>query len=211
MADTIESFVAKLQADGVDAGRKQAETIQADAQAGADRILADAQKQAEKILADAEAEAGNLLARGKTELTLAARDTTLKLQDALSGAMQALVSEAVKGPIQDPTFLGKLLHEIVLMYVEQLQQSRGVMQINVPKEMREGLVEWALRELGRTAIDGVRGLFNLEAHLKTAGFEYSVTGATVEVTAESVTNALTELLTPRLREILDQATGEHLK
>ena len=39
MPETIESFVAKLQADGVEAGKAEAEKLLADAQAHADRII----------------------------------------------------------------------------------------------------------------------------------------------------------------------------
>ncbi|MHC4986656.1 MAG: hypothetical protein ACYTFO_10945, partial [Planctomycetota bacterium] len=64
------------------------------------------------------------------------------------------------------------------------------------------LTDWALQEIGQGVIEGARGSVDLKASLAGAGFEYTVSGATVEVTPESVTTALTEMLTPRLREIL---------
>jgi len=202
MADTIESFVAKLQADGVETGKAEAEKITAEATVQAERIVADAKAEAEKILAGAQADADGLLARGRTELDLAARDTTLKLNEALSGALTRIVGEAVAKPMADPEFLGKLLHEVVLTYVKGLADRDEVMTINVPEALQDQLTDWALREIGQGAIEGARGSVDLKAALAGAGFEYTVSGATVEVTPESVTTALTEMLTPRLREIL---------
>ena len=96
MVETIESFVAKLQADGVDAGRQEAEKLRADARAEADKIIAAAKADADKILADAKTQAADLLARGKTELSLAARAAVLKLQVALALGPQAIVAQAVR-------------------------------------------------------------------------------------------------------------------
>ena len=207
MADTIESFVAKLQADGVETGKAEAEKITADATADAERIVANARAEAEKIIADAQADADGLLARGRTELALAARDTTLKLNEALSGALTRIVSESVAKPMSDPQFLGSLLHEVVLIYVKGLQQRGEVMTLNVPESLQEQLTDWAMHEIGQGAIEGSRGSVDLKAALAGAGFEYTVSGATVEVTPESVTTALTEMLTPRLREILAAQAG----
>ena len=208
MPETIESFVAKLQADGVEAGKAEAGRILADAKAQADRIIADAKAQADKIVATANTDADNLLARGKTELSLASRDTVLKLQEALNRAMQTLVSDAVKAPMSDTAFLGKLLHEVVLLYIKQLQEDREVMRINVSGPLREELTRWALKEIGEATVEGYRGCLDMKSTLMSAGFEYTVSGATVEVTPDSVTTALADILTPRLREILESASEE---
>ena len=208
MPETIESFVAKLQADGVEAGKTEAAKIVADAQAEADKIIADAKAQADKIVATATTDADNLLARGKTELSLASRDTVLKLQDALNSAMQTLVSDAVKAPMGDTAFLGKLLHEVVLLYIKELQESREVMRIKVAGPLREELTQWALKEIGQATVDGYRGCLDMTSTLASVGFEYTVSGATVEVTPDSVTDVLAEMLSPSLRDLLTQAIAD---
>ncbi|MHC4563741.1 MAG: hypothetical protein ACYS8X_13350 [Planctomycetota bacterium] len=205
MPETIESFVAKLQAEGVDAGRQEGDKLRSDAQADADRIIAEAKAQAEKILADARTEADNALTRGKTELALAARDTMLKLQEAVNKALQGLVAAAIGEPMADTAFIGKLLHEVIMLYVKDLQEHKEVMGINVPESMRQELSDWAMREIGQAVVEGVRGSVDVRSTLATAGFEYTVSGATVEVTPDSVTQSLTELLTPALREVLSKA------
>jgi len=208
MPETIESFVAKLQAEGVQAGQQQAEKLRADAQAQADKMLADAKAAGEKVVADDRSEAEGILARGKTELKLAARDTALRLREAIQRALKAVLAEQAHKTLADTSFIGPLLHEIVLAYAKDLQQHREVMTINIPAEQRDKLKDWALKEIGRQAVDGVRGVFNLRTALAEAGFEYTVSGRTVEVTTESVTAALSDLLSPALRELLAEAMNE---
>ena len=212
MAETIESFVAKLQAEGVQAGRQQAETIRAEAEKQAKETVALARKQAEKIVADARQAAEESLARGRSELELAARDAALRLQQALSVALAAVLGQAVRQQLEDTTFMGKLLHEIVMLYVKSDFQCKDTLKINVPVEMREKLVSWAMAEIGRENVDKVRPSIDLKGTLADAGFEYTCRNSTVEVTRDSVVATLMDLVGPDLRKVLAKATaGEQQK
>ena len=205
MPETIESFVAKLQTEGIQAGQQEADKLRADAQTEANTALADAKAAGEKIIAGAKAEAEGILARGQTELKLAARDTALRLREALQRALEAVLASQAHESLADTEFIGTLLHEIVLTYAKDLQQHREVMTINIPAGQRDKLKAWALQEIGQQAVEGSRGVFNLRTSLAEAGFEYTISGRTVEVTTESVTAALAELLSPALGELLAEA------
>jgi vacuolar-type H+-ATPase subunit H len=205
MAETIESFVARLQADGVEAGKQQAQSIVVQAQSKAKETLDQANKQAEKIVADAKARAEELLARGRTDLELASRDAALRLQQAVSRGLNALLGQAVKKHLDDPGFMGKLLHEIVMLYVKSDFECKETLRLNVPAEMREKLVQWALSEIGKEKVDEVRPSIDLMGTLADAGFEYTCHGSTVEVTRDSIVSALSDLVGPDLRETLAKA------
>jgi len=205
MAGTIESFVAKLQAEGVQAGRQQAETIRAEAEKQAKETLALARKQAEKITADARQTAEETLARGQSELELAARDAALRLQQALSLGLAAMLGQTVRRQLEDTNFMGKLLHEIVMLYVKSDFQCKDTLKINVPAEMRERLVSWAMAEIGHENVDKVRPSIDLKGTLADAGFEYTCRDSTVEVTRDSVVATLMDLVGPDLREVLAKA------
>lgn len=211
MADTIETFVAKLQAEGVEAGRKEADEIRAAAQQQADTVVAEARKEADRIVADAEAEARSLLDRGRTELRLAARDATGLLRQALGRALEAVFARAAREKLEDPDFVGRLLHEIVLSYVKADQESQTSLVINVSDEMRDKLMDWALREISGEDQQKIRGAFDLKGALAEAGFEYTVAGSTAEVTVDSVTETLSQLIGPDLREMIRQAAEEGAK
>ncbi len=208
MAETIESFVAKLQADGVDAGKQQAEGIRAEAEKQAKDTVDRANKEAEKIIAGAKTQAEETLARGRTELELAARDATLRLQEALISGLSGLLSQATKQELEDTDFMGKLLHEVVMLYVKSDFECKQTLRINVPADMREKLVSWALSEIGREKVDQVRPSIDLKGTLADAGFEYNCGGSTVEVTRDSVVATLVDLVGPDLREILSNAMAD---
>jgi F0F1-type ATP synthase membrane subunit b/b' len=205
MAQTIESFVEKLQAEGVEAGKAAADKLLADARQQADKVLADAKAEADRTLADAKAQADATFERSKAELDLAARDVLLRLRQALSRAVQAVLAAGVRESLSDAEFLGKTLHQLVVMYAAADCEGRGRIQINVPADMRQKLVDWALTELGPEAIDHPHVGIDLNGTLKSAGFEYEVSGATVEVTLDSVVQAMMELVSPALREIVERA------
>ncbi len=206
MVETIETFVAKLQQEGVQAGQAAAQKLQADADAQAKKIIADAQAQAKKIVADAQTQAQGLLDRSKTDLTLAARDTVAQLRETLCQCLNAVIAQGAKDVLCDLDFLGRTLHDIVMLYAKADLERKLHIDINVPGEIRQDLKSWALKELGAKAIAEVRPSFDLKGSLQQVGFEYSVgDGGTVEVTLESVVDLLSQLVTPALRDVLAQA------
>jgi len=208
MVDTIESFVSKLQQDGVQTGRKAAQKLQDEANQKAQQIIADAEAKARQIIADAEKQGASLLSRSQTELELAARDTTAKLRDTLSTALNELLAKAAKITLSDTNVLGTILHDIVVMYTEADIKGEELVKINVSADIRQKLVDWAIKELGREAVDNKRAHIELTGNLKQAGFEYTVHNGTIEVTPESVTETLSDIVTPALRDILAGTSEE---
>ena len=208
MAETIESFVAKLQEEGVQAGRKEADRLRAEAERQAADIIDQARKQAEKILADAEQQGEQALARSRTELELASRDAVLRLQEALSRSLSDILAHDAGDLLADSDFLGRLLHDIVMAYVQADFAQREVLRINVPPEMRDKLISWALKVIGEETVNRVRPSIDLKGTLADAGFEYTISGSTVEVTRESVVEAMMDLVGPALREVLAKALDE---
>jgi vacuolar-type H+-ATPase subunit H len=209
MVETIETFVAKLQEEGVQAGQAAAEKLKADAQNQADQIVADAEAKAKKIVADAEAQAQSRSDRSKTDLALAARDTVGQLRETLCQCLNAVIAQGSKDVLADMDFLGRTLHDIVMLYAKADLERKLHIDINVPGEIQQDLKTWALKELGKHALADIRPSFDLKGHLQQVGFEYSIgDGGTVEVTLESVVDLLSRLVTPALRDVLAQAAKE---
>ena len=204
MADTIESFVAKLQSEGVDAGNQEAEKIRAEADRHGRQTLDQAREEAARIVEEAQAQAQALLERAETELSLAARDAATKLRDALNKALQAVIRHGAQGVLEDADFLSKLLHDLVVVYARAEHDSTATATINVQAETREKLTQWALHEL-KTRAEDANLAIDLKGSLDQAGFEYRIEGATVEVTLDSVVEVLSEMVGAQLREILDEA------
>ena len=206
MAETIEAFVAKLRQQGVEGGREAAQLHLAKARQEADALLAEARAQARKILSDAQAQAEAAQAKARTDLELAARDIALRLRDSLSRAVRQVLAAGAREQLADPEFLGGLLREIVLEYVEADIAKKSSFRITVTPEMRERLAQWALARLRQPELAGVS--IDLKGTLAQDGFEYRAEGAGIEVTVDSVVEALSELVNPALREMLSHAMSQ---
>jgi len=209
MGQTIQAFIDKIRTEGVQAGQKEAGDLLTQAKQQAEQIIAQADQDKGKILADAKTEADNILTRGKTELALASRDAVGKLRDALGRAVQAVLAGGARATLEDEAFVGEVLHEIITQYGQNELGKNKTFQINVPDAMRQNLVEWALAHLGQDDLGGEHMTIDLKGTLSQAGFEYSASDATVEVTVDSVVEVLSGLVGPTVREILDAAMAEN--
>lgn len=207
MPDTIESFVARLQKEGVEAGQTAAQELIAKARRDAEEIIRQAQAQAQRTIDEAEARAAATLAKSRTDLELAARDVVLKLREALTKALKAVLAAGVHQQLADADFVGKLLYDIVIQYAKANAEGKTVIKINVTPEMRTQLTNWALQHL-RDKPDMGNISLDLKGTLAEAGFEYQVDGANVEVTLSSVVESLLEIVSPNLRDLIQQAVAQ---
>jgi hypothetical protein len=200
MAETIESFVARLQQDGVESGRRQAEELVAAARGAAQGVLDEARREAERIVAEARREAAAEHARTEAELRLAARDVALKLQRALTEALRAALARGAERTLADPDFLAQVLRELVLTYARADAAHKLEIEINLPSDMVGKLADWAMREIREVRSESGAEI-DIASRLQRAGFEYKIQGATVDVTVESVVERLMELVGPTVREL----------
>jgi len=198
VAESIETFVAKLRTEGVDAGKKEADRIGAEARAQAEAIVAQARAEAERLIAEAKAEAEKERQRGRTELELAARDAMLRLRDAVKKVVEAMLARASTQAVEDAAWIQRTLGELVRLWAEGEKQGEDALALRVDEKTRAKLVDWALKS--------APGL-ELKNGLKQAGFAWDSQGGVVEVTAESIAATLRELVSPELQQLVDRAAG----
>lgn len=205
MPETIESFVAKLQSEGVEAGRREAARIREAANQEAEQILKQARAEGERLIADAGREAESILTRGRTELELAARDVVLSLRDALNRVLESVLAHAAREALSDPDLVRHLLSSLVVKYAEADIKGGDMMRIDLEPEMKQKVVAWAMAEIGRLHREDARFSLDLQGRLKQAGFTYEVAGGTVEVTESAAAERLMELVGPYLQQTIDNA------
>ena len=204
MADTIETFVAKLQNEGVQAGQHEAEKIRSEADQQAQEIVDQARKQADKIIADAQVQAESLLAKSKTELKLACRDSIMTLRETIMRAIQAVLVGPGDEQLNDPDLLSRILHDMVTQYAQADSSHSSDIIINLQPETLKELADWVIIKLRKTA-ENNDARIDIKGSLKKSGFEYRVEGATVEVTTDSIVQTLASMINPELNKILEHA------
>jgi V/A-type H+/Na+-transporting ATPase subunit E len=208
MATTLETFVAKLHADGVEAGRAEAERLLDDARLRAEAIVREAEEQARSVVAEAEARANLMRLQAGTELRLAVRDTLLQLRESLTSALESILRRALTPVLLDPALLGQLVREVAVQYAAEDARGGRRIVVDVPEHLSDALAESLLHELGRS-LEGHESFVDVRGVLSEAGFDYHVDGATVDMTLSAVADVLRATVRPRLWEVLASEAAEY--
>jgi V/A-type H+-transporting ATPase subunit E len=207
MPESIESFLEKLQSEGVEAGKDAAEKIKKDARREVEKILADAKADAEKIVVKAESDAERQLSRAQNELELAVRDAILKLSESLGRVLSVMLAKRVEQKLSEPDYIGEIMREVILVYAKADAGPAPRIEINIQKKMRDKLIDSALEDLCQN-LQGDGDMLALKSSFSKAGFEYKIHGATVEVSPDSVSELLSEMVNPDLQEIIANVVGK---
>ena len=206
MPTNIESFVKTLESEGVDAGKKAGKKIEAEAKEKADAIIAQANETAEGIIAEAQTEAEKVQARMNSSLELAARDAIYMLREKLTQQLGIMLKLNVEKALKDEDTLAHVLREVIPAYAKAHVGNKLTAQINVSQSLKSRLLESALRELSHSLKDK-NAQVDVSHNLAKAGFECKIEGSTVEVSTESVTALLSEMIDPELQQFLEKAAN----
>lgn len=110
MENKLQELTQKLYEEGLSKGRKEADTVLADAKAQAKKIVDEAQAEAAKIRKDAEAAADDLRKNTLTELNLAGKQVIGKLKGEIESIVVAKATgESVAKANMDPKFIQEML------------------------------------------------------------------------------------------------------
>jgi V/A-type H+-transporting ATPase subunit E len=206
MPTNIESFVKTLESEGVDAGKKAAMKIEAEAREKADEINAEAKETANQIIAEAQAEAEKVKVRMNSSLELAVRDTIFLLREKLGQQLKAILKLNVDKALNDEETLVHVLHEVIPAYAKANTENKITTEINISNNTKSRLLETSLRELAHSLKDQNVQL-EINYNLAKEGFEYKIEGSTVEVSTDSVTSLLAEMIDPGLQQFLEKAAN----
>ncbi|MHC4741664.1 MAG: hypothetical protein ACYS8Z_07125 [Planctomycetota bacterium] len=204
MPTNIESFVKTLESEGVEAGKRAAGQIEARAKEQAAEIVAEAKKKAEEIIAEAQSEAEKVEARMKSSLQLATRDAIALLREKLGEQLKGLLEVNVENALNSEEVLSRIITEVIPLYAKADAEKTLLAEINISEDLKSRLLENAIRELAHSLKKKDVQLSHKYA-LAKAGFEYRIEGSTLEVSTESVTALLSEMIDPELQQFLDKA------
>lgn len=205
MAEELQSLLEKIQKDGVEKARTEAERILEDARQQADTVRKQAEEEARNRREAAEREAKDLQERGQRALEQAARDVILTLKGAIEATLRALVRKDVAAAL-DPAATADILKQVVDAYCKD-RGGTPSLELLVPEELRDRIAEHFLGRLTREMQDGVaiKGDGTV-----LAGFRVSVKDDQMEhdFSDEAITDALCSLLRPHLANIVKSADRE---
>src|ERR1700731_3452091 len=108
----VEMLIARLHDEGIAQGRSQAQALVTAAKQQAADIVAAAKREAEAVPVTANEETKRLKAFGEDAIRLAMRDSMRSLEADLTNRFQNMLRGLVKGVLQDPAFLQRLILEV---------------------------------------------------------------------------------------------------
>ncbi|WP_299868696.1 hypothetical protein [uncultured Hoeflea sp.] len=109
----VDALISQLRADGIAAGKQEAERIVAEAKAEAAKVLATAKTDAEKALNDARIASERYENAGKEALSTAMRDAVLTMKSTLMARFEIDVQRMVSQTVADPEMLKQMVLELV--------------------------------------------------------------------------------------------------
>lgn len=200
MAEQLQGLLDRIQRDGVDKAKAEADVILESARQKAAKIIADAEKAAEAQRQKAEKDSKTFADRGKKALEQAARDVLLSLGESINRTVQALVRRDV-GQALSAEALAGIIAEVVKSYTKA--DSRDV-AVLVPEDKRAAIIKHVNAALSGAA---AKGLTISGDERLTAGFRVVLKDKNVEhdFSQEAITRALSQLLRPAIADIVKSA------
>ena len=217
LSSGVDTLIARLRSEGVDAGEREADTIVQNARAQAEEILASARAESEAHLTTARNEADAYRHAGEEALKTAMRDAVLDMKTRLMTQFSADVKRLVSHHLEDPELIKTMIVEIAGRVRDGARLNDDdeidiILPENVvgladlrdkPQELQHGrLTELVLGLTGdmlrkgvgfRTRPDGTKGI---RVEVKDRDIE-------LDLTEEAVAGLLLQHLQPRFRAILE--------
>jgi len=113
MTEDLQGLLEKINRDGVEKARAEADAILADAQAKATALVKEAESAAEKTKATAEKAAADYAARAAETVAQAERDTVIRIEGAVTALLEKLLKSDVDRALADPETVAAIAAEAV--------------------------------------------------------------------------------------------------
>ena len=207
----VEILIARLRDEGIAQGRSQAQALVTAAKQQAADIVAAAKREAETVAVKANEEAKRLKAVGEDAIRLAMRDTMLSLEADLTNRFQNMLRGLVKGVLQDPTFLQRLILEVGGKAAPSAERAELLIPAEVisledlqrkPEEAKPGTLSHFVLSLGGGMLrEGLSfGVTDgLEAGIRVKLVDENVQ---IDLTESAISQLLMRHMLPRFRALL---------
>jgi len=194
MTQDLQQLLEKIQRDGVDKAKADADKLMADARAQAKSLVEEAQAEASKIKAAARQEAESFERRAEETIRQSARDTVLGVEKSVTNLLAGLLLKDINAALANDTALtSHLASEAVRAYIG----GKGGIDVAAAAKLADQL----RAQLAAEAVEGVNVVTD---EATGAGFRVRLAGGRVEhaFTGSAVAEALAKQLRPRLAALM---------
>jgi V/A-type H+/Na+-transporting ATPase subunit E len=208
MAEELKSLIERIQKDGVDKARAEANDIISAAKKQAEDLVKKAGKKAEEIIKQAEDDAKIHAERGARTMAQAARDVLIAVGSGVEKLFKSLISDSV-GESLTPDGMMRMMTALAQGYAEHgLSESRIEMLIS-PEDL-DKLKQLYSEKYAQAIGKGVE-IRSDDNIIK--GFKVSLNNGKVwhDFTMEAIADAMADFLRPQLEQIVREAAKKPLE
>lgn len=193
----VDGLIQRLQAEGIEAGRKEAERIVATAHAEADLTRAEARSEADALLGSARAETERQAAAARGALDLALRDAVLLMRESIEAHLRTFLLRRARAWLDNEEWLRSLAFEAAVAAA-----AGRAAEVELPESPKldatlRDLLADALREQG-LELSGRPGGKGIRLRLDADGVAF-------DLDDDAIADLLLERLSPALRRVFEQA------
>jgi len=202
MADELQSLLDRIQHEGLDKAKLEADRIVAEARKKADAMVNEAHGTADALRKKAEADAEAFAARARKTVQQAGRDVILWIGEAV-GKLLTDVLRAETGKLMSDDFLKQLLSAAVESYCRG--PAGGVaIEVLVPPAQEKGLAEFVRQKLAAKCVAGIEIHGDRDV---VGGFRIRMADGRVQhdFTSEAIAATLGRMLRPPLTTLVQNA------
>lgn len=188
MSEDLQGLLEKINRDGVEKAEAKAAEIIAEAKAKAAEIVKTAKEEAERAKAEAKTVADDFAARADETVKQAARDTVLKVREAITALLEGVLVKDVEKALADDAVAVQLASDAIRDLTSNAEIAAG--------EKLAAALKAQLAAKGEVSI-----VTDENVH---SGFSVKIDGGRVEhaFTAEVVAEELSKRLRPELAKLL---------
>jgi len=193
MTQDLQQLLEKLQRDGVDKAKADADTIVEEARAQARSLVESAHAEATKIKTAARVEAEAFEHRAEETVRQSARDTLLNVEKAVTALLTRLLLKDVNNALNSTELVSGLVVEAVRNYLG----GKGTIEVAAAAELAD-----ALRV--KLAAEASSGVTVVTDDTTGAGFRIRLANGRIEhsFTGAAVADSLAKQLRPRLAALM---------
>ena len=193
MTQDLQQLLEKIQRDGADKAKAEADRLLAEARAQAEATLASARAEAEEIKADARQEAEAYGLRAEETIRQAARDTLLNVEKAVTALFSKLLLTDVNTALDSTDIVAALASDAIHAYLG----GKSPVEVSASATLAD-----ALRS--KLAAEAVTGVTVVTDEAAGSGFRIRLAGGRIEhtFTGAAVADALAKQLRPRLAALM---------
>lgn len=192
MNDDLQLLLEKIQRDGVDKAKAEADVLLTNAKKESAAIIASAKAEAEKLQAEAQREAKASAARAEETIRQSARNVLLDVEKSVTTLLEKLLLQDVNTALSSQELVASLIQQAVTAYI-----NGGSVEVAVTAKMTAALQAQLVGEASR-------GVTVVTDETAGSGFRVKLADGRIEhdFTGTAVAAAIARQLRPGLAALL---------